>query len=143
MYAVNVHFHKTYEAEFTRLIDQAPHRGKQIRKYMVLFSVILLFVVTSITFALVVTTKNTVDDIPTKVGRQVKGLPSLKSMEISLHNLSKSQDILDQGNTQFMYTFMVGMGNQSCQEQAKDMSRHRLHLHIIFVRSLLMFNLSE
>ena len=83
---------------------------------MVLFSVILLFVVTSITFALVVTTKNTVDDIPTKVGQQVKGLPALKSMEISLHNLSKSQDILDQGDTQYKYTFMVGMGNQSSRE---------------------------
>ena len=83
---------------------------------MVLFSVILLFVVTSITFALVVTTKNTVDDIPTKVGLQVKGLPALNSMEMSLHNLSKSQDHLDQGNAQYMYTFMVGIWNQSCRE---------------------------
>ena len=87
-----------------------------MRKYFLLFSVILLFVVTSVTFALVVTTKNIVDGIPTKVGQKVKGLPALKSMEISLHNLSKSQDNLDQGNTQFMYTFMVGIGNQSCRE---------------------------
>ncbi|XP_078334068.1 uncharacterized protein LOC111101347 [Crassostrea virginica] len=77
-------------------LQKAPHRGKQMRKYMLLFSVILLFVVTSITFALVVTTKNTVDDIPTKVGQQIKRLPALESMEISFHNLSKSQDHLDQ-----------------------------------------------
>ena len=67
---------------------------------MLLFSVVLLFVVTSVTFALVVTTKNIVDDIPTKVGQQVKGLPALESMEISLHNLSKSQDHLVKGNVQ-------------------------------------------
>ena len=83
---------------------------------MVLFSVILLFVVSSITFAFVLTTKYIVDDIPTKVGQQVKGLPALKAMEMSLHNLSKSQDKLDQGNTQFMYTFMVGTWNQSSRE---------------------------
>ena len=73
-----------------------------MRKYMLLFSVILPFVVTSKTFALVVTTKNTVDDIPTKVGQQIQRLPALESMEISFHNLSKSQDHLDQGNTQLM-----------------------------------------
>nr|XP_022289547.1 uncharacterized protein LOC111101347 [Crassostrea virginica] len=82
-------------------LQKAPQRGKQIRKYMVLFSVILLFVVTSITYAFVLTTKYIVDDIPTKVGQQVKGLPALKSMEISLHNLSKSQDILDKGFEDF------------------------------------------
>lgn len=78
---------------------------------MVLFSVILLFVVTSITFALVVTTKNIVDDIPTKGGQQVKGLPALKSMEMSLNNLSRSQDHLVQGKVQYMYIFIVGIGN--------------------------------
>ena len=83
---------------------------------MVLFSVILLFVVSSITFAFVLTTKNIVDDIPIKVGQKFKGLPALKSMEKSLHNLSKSQDNLDQRNTQFMYTVMVGIENQSSQE---------------------------
>ncbi|XP_078334069.1 uncharacterized protein LOC111112854 [Crassostrea virginica] len=82
-------------------LQKAPHRGKQIRRYMVLFSVILLFVVTSVTFALVVTSKYIVDDIPTKVGQQVRGLPALKSMEMSLHNLSKSQDHLDQGFEDF------------------------------------------
>ena len=83
---------------------------------MVLFSVILLFVVTSITFALVVTTKYIVDDIPTNVGQQIKGLPALKSMEMSLNNLSKSQDHLVQGKVQYMYIFIVDIGNQSSQE---------------------------
>ena len=67
---------------------------------MILFSVVLLFVVTSVAFALVVTTKNIMDDIPTKVGEQIQRLPALESMEISVHNLSKSQDNLDQGNVQ-------------------------------------------
>ena len=83
---------------------------------MVLFSVILLFVVTSVTSALVVTTKNIVDDIPTKAGQQVKGSPALESMEVSLHNLSKSQDNLVQGNVKYMYIFIVGIGNQSSNE---------------------------
>ena len=77
---------------------------QKMRKCMLLFSVILLFVVTSITFAFVLTTKYIVDDIPTKVGQQVKGL---KSMKISLHILSKSYDHLDQGNYRCIW-FSIG-----------------------------------
>ena len=83
---------------------------------MVLFSVILLFVVTSVTSVLVVTTKNIVDDIPTKAGQEVKRSPALESMEVSLHNLSKSQDNLVQGNVKYIYIFIVGIGNQSSHE---------------------------
>ena len=43
-----------------------------------------------VNLALVVNINNTLDDIPTKVGQKVKGLPALKSMKISLHNLSNS-----------------------------------------------------
>ena len=61
------------------------------------------------------TTENIVDDIPTKVGQQMKGLPALESMKIALHNLTYSQEHLDQGNT-FCLCFTIGIANRVSQE---------------------------
>ncbi|XP_078333395.1 uncharacterized protein LOC111104602 [Crassostrea virginica] len=78
---------------------RAPSKTKRVKKYMILFSVLLLIVVLSIVLAFYVGTKKLVDDIPNKVE-----LPdskemalTLKSMKMSLDNITEGQEGLDKG----------------------------------------------
>ena len=68
-----------------------------MKKYMILFSVVLLFVVLSTVLAGYVGTKKVVEDIPTIVEKQVEKLPGVESLQISLSNISENQDDFSQG----------------------------------------------
>ena len=85
---------------------KAPSKTKRVKKYMILFSVLLLIVVLSIVLAFYVGTKKLVDDIPNKVE-----LPdskemalTLKSMKMSLDNITEGQEGLDKGSRIFRRT---------------------------------------
>ena len=74
-----------------------PSKTKRMKKYMILFSVVLLFVVLSTVLAGYVGTKKVVDDIPSIVEKQVEKLPGVESLKISLSNISENQDDFNQG----------------------------------------------
>ena len=74
-----------------------PSKTKRMKKYMILFSVVLLFVVLSTVLAGYVGTKKVVDDIPSIVEKQVEKLPGVESLKISLSNISDNQDDFNQG----------------------------------------------
>nr|XP_022294344.1 uncharacterized protein LOC111104602 isoform X2 [Crassostrea virginica] len=76
---------------------KAPSKTKRIKKYMILFSVLLFIVVLSIVIAFYVGTKNVVDDIPQQVGEKFKGLPAVQNLKTSLDNLTHGQGNLDKG----------------------------------------------
>ena len=71
-----------------------PSKTKRMKKYMILFSVVLFFVVLSTVLAGYVGTKDVVGDLPNIVEKQVQKLESLK---ISLFNISENQDDFSQG----------------------------------------------
>nr|XP_022299596.1 uncharacterized protein LOC111108205 [Crassostrea virginica] len=73
-----------------------PSKTKRMKKYMILFSVVLLFVVLSTVLAGYVGTKKVVDDIPSIVEKQVEKLPGVESLKISLSNISENQDDFNQ-----------------------------------------------
>ena len=77
---------------------KAPSKTKRIKKYMILFSVLLFIVVLSIVIAFYVGTKNAVDDIPQQVGEKFKGLPAVQNLKTSLDNLTHGQGNLDKGS---------------------------------------------
>ena len=74
-----------------------PSKTKRMKKYMILFSVVLLFVVLSTVLAGYVGTKKVVEDIPSIVEKQVEKLPGVESLKISLSNISDNQDDFNQG----------------------------------------------
>lgn len=85
---------------------KAPSKTKRVKKYMILFSVLLFIVVLSIVLAFYVGTKKAVDDIPKKMGEQFPELPdsekmalTLQSMKMSLDNITEGQEVIDKGNT--------------------------------------------
>lgn len=85
---------------------RAPSKTKRVKKYMILFSVLLFIVVLSIVLAFYVGTKKVLDDIPNKVGEQFPELPesmkiaqTLESMKMSLNNITEGQEVIDNGNT--------------------------------------------
>ena len=77
---------------------KAPSKTKRIKKYMILFSILLFIVVLSTVLAFYVGTKNVVGDIPQKVGEEFKVLPVVRKMEGSLNNLTGGQGNLDKGS---------------------------------------------
>ena len=72
-------------------------KTKRMKKYMILFSVVLLFVVLSTVLAGYMGTKKVVDDIPSIVEKRVEKLPGVESLKISLSNISENQDDFNQG----------------------------------------------
>ena len=76
----------------------APSKTKRMKKYMILFSILLFIVVLSTVLAFYVGTKNVVGDIPQKVGEEFKVLPVVQKMEMSLGNLTGGQGNLDKGS---------------------------------------------
>ena len=74
-----------------------PSKTKRMKKYMILFSVVLLFVVLSTVLAGYVGTKKVVEDIPSIVEKQVEKLPGVESLQTSLSNISENQDGFNQG----------------------------------------------
>ena len=92
---------------------RAPSKTRRVKKYMILFSVLLFIVVLSIVLAFYVGTKKFVDDIPNKVGEQFQELPeskkmalTLESMKLSLDNITEGQEVIDKGNA--FYRKMTG-----------------------------------
>lgn len=68
-----------------------PDKSKGMKKYMVLFCIVLVSIVVSTALAGYVSTKNVVEDIPTKVGKQIETLKKLS-------NLTAVKSFLDNGN---------------------------------------------
>ena len=77
---------------------KAPSKTKRMKKYMILFSILLFIVVLSTVLAFYNGTKNVVGDIPKKVGEEFKVLPVVQKMEGSLNNLTGGQGNLDKGS---------------------------------------------
>lgn len=86
---------------------KAPSKTKRMKKYMILFSILLFIVVLSIVLAFFVGTKDVMDDIPQKVGEEFKVLPAVQNMDkldildymkISLDNLTVGQKVLNKGS---------------------------------------------
>lgn len=76
---------------------KAPSKTKRLKKYMILFSVVLFCVVLSTVLAGYVATKNVVNNIPSEVGKQFQKLPEWESLKMSLFNLTEGQDDFSQG----------------------------------------------
>ncbi|XP_078333394.1 uncharacterized protein LOC144625609 isoform X2 [Crassostrea virginica] len=76
---------------------KAPSKTKRMKKYIILFSILLFIVVLSTGLAFFVGTKDVVDDIPKQVGEEFKVLPVVQNMKMSLGNLTDGQGNLDKG----------------------------------------------
>ena len=77
---------------------KAPSKTKRMKKYIILFSILLFIVVLSTGLAFFVGTKDVVDDIPKQVGEEFKVLPVVQNMKMSLGNLTDGQGNLDKGS---------------------------------------------
>lgn len=88
---------------------KAPSKTKRMKKYMILFSVVLFIVVLSTGLAFYVGTKDVMEDIRDKVGAEIQNRPAvqstIKEMQIalepvkkSLNNIAGGQDAIEKGN---------------------------------------------
>lgn len=68
---------------------KVPDKSKALKKYMVLFSIVLVAIVVSTVLAGYVGTENVVKDIPTEVKNQVQAIPGMEHLE----TLSNQTDI--------------------------------------------------
>lgn len=68
---------------------KVPDKSKALKKYMVLFSIVLVAIVVSTVLAGYVGTENVVKDIPTEVKNQVQTIPGMEHLE----TLSNQTDI--------------------------------------------------
>eukprot|EP00105_Crassostrea_gigas_P044399 XP_019928547.1 PREDICTED: uncharacterized protein LOC105342323 isoform X2 [Crassostrea gigas] len=79
---------------------KVPDKNKGMKKYMVLFCIVLVSIVVSTVLAGYVGTKDVVDDIPTKVQNQFQIMPEWKKLEEQT-NLTLIRSFLDNGLTDF------------------------------------------
>lgn len=75
---------------------KVPDKNKGMKKYMVLFCIVLVSIVVSTVLAGYVGTKDVVDDIPTKVQNQFQIMPEWKKLEEQT-NLTLIRSFLDNG----------------------------------------------
>lgn len=68
---------------------KVPDKSKALKKYMVLFSIVIVAIVVSTVLAGYVGTENVVKDIPTEVKNQVQTIPGMEHLE----TLSNQTDI--------------------------------------------------
>lgn len=68
---------------------KVPDKTKAMKKYMVLFCILLVLIVVSTVLAGYVGTENVVKDIPTEVKNQVQTIPGMEHLE----TLSNQTDI--------------------------------------------------
>ncbi|XP_011434793.2 uncharacterized protein [Magallana gigas] len=85
----------SYELEM-----KVPGKSKGLKKYMVLFCIVLVSIVVSTVLAGYVGTKDVVDDIPTKVQNQFQIMPEWKKLE-KQSNLTAIKIFLDNGLSDF------------------------------------------
>nr|XP_034324275.1 uncharacterized protein LOC105333489 isoform X3 [Crassostrea gigas] len=79
---------------------KVPDKNKGMKKYMVLFCIVLVSIVVSTVLAGYVGTKDVVDDIPTKVQNQFQIMPEWKKLEEQT-NLTVIRNFLDNGLSDF------------------------------------------
>ena len=112
---------------------KAPSKTKRMKKYMILFSILLFIVVLSTALAFYMGTKNVVGDIPKKVGEEFKVLPVVQKMEGSLNNLTGGQGNLDKGS------------EIHCRKIGAQITQIILYLHMYYICKLwiqLMYHIS-
>lgn len=84
---------------------KAPSKTKRIKKYMILFSVVLFIVVLSTGLAFYVGTKDVVENIPNKLGAASTSKEmqiALEPVKKSLNNISGGQDEIEKGKKCFI-----------------------------------------
>lgn len=80
---------------------KVPDKNKGMKKYMVLFCIVLVSIVVSTVVAGYVGTENVVNDIPTEVKNQVQTIPGMEHLE----KLSNQTDILKQSKLILIIVF--------------------------------------
>lgn len=76
---------------------KVPDKSKGMKKYMVLFCIVLVSIVVSTVVAGYVGTENVVKDIPTKVQNQFQIMPEWKTLKKQT-NLTAIKIFLDKGS---------------------------------------------
>lgn len=77
---------------------KAPSKTKRIKKYMILFSLVLFSVVLSIGLAFYVGTKDVVEDIPKKVGVEFQKQPPNRNIQLTLQSMNKTLNNIPGGH---------------------------------------------
>lgn len=81
---------------------KVPDKSKGMKKYMVLFCIVLVSIVVSTVLAGYVGTKDVVEDIPNQVLHQVQEMPEWKTLETLSNHTEIETLILNQGELFFL-----------------------------------------
>uniref|UniRef100_A0A8W8NEH4 Uncharacterized protein n=2 Tax=Magallana gigas TaxID=29159 RepID=A0A8W8NEH4_MAGGI len=100
---------------------KVPDKNKGMKKYMVLFCIVLVSIVVSTVLAGYVGTKDVVDDIPTKVQNQFQIMPEWKKLEEQT-NLTVIRNFLDNGLSDFSKK-LKALNEQHFQNLTSDLGR--------------------
>lgn len=76
---------------------KVPDKSKKMKKYMVLFCIVLVSIVVSTVLAGYVGTENVVNDIPTEVKNQFQKMPEWKTLKEQT-NLTAIKSFVDNGS---------------------------------------------